>query len=107
MKTILMTTFAFALMVFAFNTNPVMAKAGWDSGFAQKQGVDDLKDLGETKVACSGRDAVYGCSNEDESTEEVDRDGFGGKAVADSGNEGSILEAGQRRNEVEGKDRGL
>ena len=34
-------------------------------------------------------------------------DGFSGRAVADSGNEASILEAGQRPNEVEGKDGGL
>ena len=34
-------------------------------------------------------------------------DGFGGRSVADSGDEGSTSEAGQRPNEVEGKDRGL
>ena len=86
--TTLITTFAIAVMVFAFSADPVMAKAGWDSGFAKNEKVDDLKDLDKVEVACSGRDAVYGCSNEAESKDE-----FGERDVADSGNEGSTSAA--------------
>ena len=49
MKT-LITIFAFALMVFAFNTNPVMAGA-LGNFWSSNESVDKLKDPGEAEVA--------------------------------------------------------
>ncbi|MCY4038208.1 MAG: hypothetical protein OXF09_01975 [Hyphomicrobiales bacterium] len=55
MKTTLITTFAIAVMVFAFNTNPAMAGGNSDTQHtlwsSNQQEVDELKDLDETDVA--------------------------------------------------------
>ena len=55
MKTTLITTFAIAVTVFAFNTNPAMAGGNSDTQHtlwsSNQQEVDELKDLDETDVA--------------------------------------------------------
>ncbi|MCY4032188.1 MAG: hypothetical protein OXF05_08725 [Hyphomicrobiales bacterium] len=67
MKITLTTTFAIALMVFAFNTNPVMAFGG-DGIWASKPQVDEVQDPDETGnergVADSGNEASTSAASE-------------------------------------------
>lgn len=51
MKTALITTFAIALMVFAFNASPVFAKGWWKNGPNGLAQVEELKDPGGTETA--------------------------------------------------------
>ncbi|MCY4052371.1 MAG: hypothetical protein OXE98_00660 [Hyphomicrobiales bacterium] len=67
MKTILTTIFAIALMVFAFNTNPVIAGSG-DGIWASNQ-VDELENLEgesgtEKEVADSGNEGTTSAAQE-------------------------------------------
>ena len=67
MKTTLMTTFAFALMVFVFNSNPVMAGA-LSNLWSSNESVDELGDIDEdntSKTAFGGWQAVLeACKDE-------------------------------------------
>ena len=78
MKTILtITTFAFAMMVFAFNTNPVMAAAANDDDCDQYTGA--------VKGVCKSKRFLFGEADGPEQDSERD--------VADSGDEGATSAA--------------
>ena len=95
MKTILTTIFAIAMMVFAFNTNPVMAKE------APPEGTEECKNMGyegshgknyefNTILCYRGNVRKWFSA----SLEELESPDQAGSAVADSGEEGSTSAAG-------------
>ena len=97
MKTILTTIFAIALTVFAFNTNPVMAKG------SAPEGTEECKSAGYegshgknhelNTIHCYTGDVSKWVSVDIDELESPDQPGNEG-AVADSGEEGSTSAAG-------------
>ena len=83
MKTILTTTLAIALMVFAFNTD-AFAKGEKDDSKSSPPPPKPKIEIESEPVRCSGADAVRGCGF----AESESNDGLGDREVADSGSEG-------------------